>query len=187
MQGAQPLPQQASKSGAGGGWGGGSGAAAAVIATDFLAPPQEAPNVFAIKTEIGDALAAVFRFEAQKTMYGGKHIAAGDRVYLFDSETQGGAGLVACGVVTEAERVPRLPGIERQTPRVSITVQRTGSVLQRLGREELKRFKDWGDARPETELNFKLYRQATNKIVGISASVAAFLAGRCGGTPGART
>jgi hypothetical protein len=39
---------------------------------------------------------------------------------------------------------------------------------RRLGRRELKRFSDWSDGRPETELNFKFYRQATNKIVGIS-------------------
>ena len=31
------------------------------------------------------------------------------------------------------------------------------------------------DGRPETELNFKFYRQATNKIVGISDAAAAFL------------
>ena len=29
-------------------------------------------------------------------------------------------------------------------------------------------FSDWNDSQPETELNSKFYRQATNKIVGIS-------------------
>ncbi len=38
---------------------------------------------------------------------------------------------------------------------------------------ELK-FSNWSDGRPETELNFKFYRQATNKIVGISDEAAAF-------------
>ena len=33
------------------------------------------------------------------------------------------------------------------------------------------------DGRPETELNFKFYRQATNKIAGISDEAAAFLRG----------
>ena len=42
---------------------------------------------------------------------------------------------------------------------------------------ELRQFADWGDGRPDTELNFKLYRQATNKIVGISDAAAAFLRG----------
>jgi hypothetical protein len=44
-----------------------------------------------------------------------------------------------------------------------------------LGRSELKHFSDWNDSRPETELNFKLYRQATNKIVGISDRAATLL------------
>jgi len=47
----------------------------------------------------------------------------------------------------------------------------------RPGRSELKPFSDWGDGRPETELNFKLYRQATDKIVGISHEAIAFLRG----------
>jgi hypothetical protein len=44
-----------------------------------------------------------------------------------------------------------------------------------LGRSELKRFSDWNDGQPQTELNFKFYRQATNKIVGISDQTAEFL------------
>jgi hypothetical protein len=46
-----------------------------------------------------------------------------------------------------------------------------------LGRRELKRFSDWSDGQPATELNFKFYRQATNKIVGISDEAADFLDG----------
>jgi hypothetical protein len=52
---------------------------------------------------------------------------------------------------------------------------RTRRAKRRLGRSELKSFKYWSDGRPETELNFKFYRQATNKIVGLSDSAAAFL------------
>jgi len=50
-------------------------------------------------------------------------------------------------------------------------------ATQPLGRSELKPCADWGDGRPGTELNFKFYRQATNKIVGISDEVRAFLEG----------
>ena len=57
----------------------------------------------------------------------------------------------------------------------SITIRRTALAKRRLGRIELKPFSDWNDGRPETELNFKFYRQATNKIVGISDEAAAFL------------
>jgi len=130
---------------------------------------------FAIKAEISDPGAASFTFARQKTMYGGKRIAAGDTIFLFASENEGGPGLVARGVVTSAQAVARRPGAERQTPRVSITVKRTARAKRRLGRAELKPFADWHDGRPETELNFKYYRQATNKIVGLSETAAAFL------------
>jgi hypothetical protein len=36
-------------------------------------------------------------------------------------------------------------------------------------------FTDWNDCQPETELNFKFYRQVTNEIVGISDEALAFL------------
>ena len=130
---------------------------------------------FAIKTEIRDPRAKTFAFEAQKTMYGGKHIAAGDTVFLFASENEGGPGLIASGVVLSAEGIARVPGIVRQTPRVSVAIRRTASAKRELGRADLKVFANWNDGRPETELNFKLYRQATNKIVGLSDAAAAFL------------
>ena len=132
---------------------------------------------FAIKAGIDDPHAETFAFAAQKTMYGGRRIAAGDTIYLFASENEGGQGLVARGIVTAAEPVARLEGIERQTPRVSITVRRTALATRPLGRRDLKPFTDWDDGRPETELNFKYYRQATDKIVGLSDQAAAFLDG----------
>ena len=109
-------------------------------------------------------------------MYGGKHIAVGDTVYVLASENERGQGLIARGIVTAATAIPRKPGIARQTPRVSVTIRCTALARQPLGRSELKHFTDWQDGRPETELNFKLYRQATNKIAGISEAAAAFLA-----------
>jgi hypothetical protein len=130
---------------------------------------------FAIKAAVSDPRARTFAFTAQKTMYGGKHIARGDIIFVFASENEGGPGLVASGVVTSAKAIARKRGIVRQTPRVSITVRRTALVKQRLGRSELKLFSNWNDGRPETELNFKFYRQATNKIVAISDEAAAFL------------
>lgn len=130
---------------------------------------------YAIKTEIRDPKPKRFVFAAQKTMYGGKKIAAGDTIYVFASENEGGHGLVARGVVTAVEATPRKPGIERQTPRVSIAIKRTLLAKRPLGRGELKPLKNWKDGKPGTEINFKFYRQATNKIVGISAEAAAFL------------
>ena len=130
---------------------------------------------FAIKAEVSDPQAKTFVFKAQKTMYGGKHIAKGDTIFVFASENEGGQGLISRGVVTSAEAVAKKPGILRQTPRVSITIRRTALAKRRLGRRELKPFANWNDGRPETELNFKFYRQATNKVVGISKEATAFL------------
>ena len=131
--------------------------------------------VFAIKAEVSNLGAETFAFREQKTMYGGKHIAKGDTIFVFASENEGGPGLIASGVVTSAKAIPKKRGIARQTPRVSITIRRTALVMRRLGRRELKLFSDWKDGRPESELNFKFYRQATNKIVSISDEAAAFL------------
>jgi hypothetical protein len=132
---------------------------------------------FAIKAAMSDAQAKTFAFSAQKTMYGGKHIAEGDTVFLFASENEGGRGLLARGIVTSAEAIAKTRGIERQAPRMSITIKRTALAKRPLGRSELKPFSDWDDGRPATEFNFKFYRQATNKIVGISDETAAFLNG----------
>jgi hypothetical protein len=133
--------------------------------------------IFAIKAEVGDPQAETFVFRAQKTMYGGKYVAEGDRIFVFASENEGGPGLIARGVITSATAVAKKRGIARQTPRVSVVIRRTALAKRRLGRSELKPFSDWNDGRPESELNFKFYRQATNKIVGISEEAAVFLHG----------
>jgi len=134
--------------------------------------------MFAIKAQVSDPGEDAFAFSAQKTMYGGKHIAKGDTIFVFASENEGGPGLIASGVVTSAKAIAKKKrGIVRQTLRVSITIRRTALAKRRLGRRELRVFSDWNDGRPETELNFKFYRQATNKIAGISDEAAAFLRG----------
>src|SRR5256885_8668730 len=104
--------------------------------------------MFAIKAEVADPSAATFAFGAQKTMYGGKHIAKGDTIFVFASENEGGPGLIASGVVTSAKAIAKKPGIVRQTPRVSITVRRIAVAKRRLGRAELKLFSAWTDGRP---------------------------------------
>src|SRR5215470_4194190 len=98
---------------------------------------------FAIKAEIDAPRASAFTFTAQKTMYGGKQIAEGDTIFVFASENEGGQGLIARGVVTSAKAVARKPGIERQTPRMSVSIRRTALAKKLLGRSELKRFSEW--------------------------------------------
>jgi len=130
-------------------------------------------EAYAIKAGIDDPDAVSWTFAAQKTMYGGKLIREGDPIFVFSDE--GTIGLIAKGVVAHAEATPRRQGVERQTPRVSITVNRIAGTTRRLGRIELTPYNDWNDGRPETELNFKCYRQATGKIVGLSHEAAEFL------------
>jgi hypothetical protein len=130
---------------------------------------------FAIKAEVSDPHAKRFAFATQKTMYGGKRIAQGDTIFVFASENEGGRGLIARGLVTAAQAVAKKPGVARQTPRVSVAIKRTALAKRPLGRIELKPLNDWNDGRPGTELNFKFYRQATNKIIGISDEAASFL------------
>jgi hypothetical protein len=112
---------------------------------------------FAIKAEIRDPRVKALAFTAQKTMYGGKHIAQGDTVFVFASENEGGCGLIArhrhlvrSGCEEARQRPTNTPGQPHdQTHRMA---------TRRLGRSELKSFTDWEDGRPETELNFKFYR-----------------------------
>ena len=131
---------------------------------------------FVIKAEVRGQRLERFAFVAQKTLYGGKSIAEGEAVFVFASENEGGQGLIARGVVTSARPVAKKPGVARQTPRISLSVRRTAIARRPLGRRELRPLTDWKDGAPGTELNFKFYRQATNKIVGLSDEAAAFLA-----------
>src|SRR5262245_33932406 len=92
--------------------------------TAFRTMPDD-PESYAIKAEVNDPLADTFAISAQKTMYGGKHIAKGDTIFVFASENEGGPGLIARGVVTSAKPIAKKRGIARQTPRVTITIGRT--------------------------------------------------------------
>ena len=112
---------------------------------------------------------AAFLVFDEKTMWRGKTIQAGDAIFVFAAEHQGGRGLVARGIVIEAARGTGI--------RVGIRVKITGAAVQPLGRADLRRFRDRPDAAAPHELNHQLYRQATNKIAGISDAAAAYLDG----------
>ena len=62
--------------------------------------------MFAIKAEVNDPQAAAFTFSDQKTTYGGKHIIGGDLIFVFASKNEGGADLVAHGVITSVSPRP---------------------------------------------------------------------------------
>jgi hypothetical protein len=132
---------------------------------------------YLIKAAVADPDARQFSFRGQKTMYGGKAIREKDEIFVFASETEGGQGLIARGVVTAVRAVPikRKNPQARVTPRVSNEVRRVAKAKRSLGRVDLRVFTDWDDGKAQTELNFKFYRQATHKIGGISDEAAAFL------------
>ena len=58
---------------------------------------------------------------------------------------------------------------------MSITVTRTALAKRAFGREQLKAWRGATDGSPQAELDFKFYRQATNKIGGISEEAGKFL------------
>ncbi|WP_216665288.1 hypothetical protein [Pseudoruegeria sp. HB172150] len=103
----------------------------------------------------------------EKTMYGGKKIAPGDEVFVFASDHEGGRGLSSRGTVLG---VAPGPGI-----RLTIMVRLTAMAKRPFGRVELKDYRERTDASPETEIARRFYRQATNKIGGISEAAADLL------------
>ncbi len=66
--------------------------------------------MFAIKADVSEPRAETFTFRAQKTMYGGKKIARGDTIFIFASEDEGGAGLIASGVALQPRQSQRNRG-----------------------------------------------------------------------------
>lgn len=121
---------------------------------------------FAVKSAPARENAGLLEFE-EKTMWRGKAIRPGDHVFLFAAEHNGGHGLYARGVVAEADR--------REGIRVWVKVRRTQAASRPLGRAELRAFRDLAEGGPGAEIDHKLYRQATNKIAGVSDAAASFL------------
>jgi hypothetical protein len=122
---------------------------------------------FVVKAALaGDPAAPLLSF-TEKAMYEGRKIRAGDEIFVFASDHQGGQGLCARGVVTSVGRAPRARWV--------IDVRPLATARRRLGRTELKPFRDLDDAQPQAEIARKLYREATNKIAGVTEPGAAFL------------
>jgi len=117
----------------------------------------------------------VVDFPAQKTMYGGRKIAAGDTVFLF-VRGRDGAVLAGKATVLTARGDPPLPDVARQTPRVSVTLRMESQPVRALSRSDVARL---ATADPAVEeLRFRFFRQATPKIGAVSDALAAFLESR---------
>jgi hypothetical protein len=129
------------------------------------------PTSYVAKTGLGSNIDEDVLTLDEKTMYRGRDVAVGDEVFVFDAEHRGGSGLALAATVVAVEQGS---GTRRR-----ITVRRTATARRPIGRAELKVFRGVEDGSPQAELDFKLYRQPTNKIVGIAESTAAFLRDRC--------
>lgn len=112
-------------------------------------------------------------FVQVKTMYGGKAVRPGDALFLLTAGARG--ALIARGVIEAATSVPRTEA-PRQTPRVSIRVAGLAPPARPLARADLRA--PLPPEGPEAELDFKLYRQATPKLVGLTPATLEFLHAR---------
>lgn len=123
---------------------------------------------FAVKAKVGAPLSVGSTITVlEKAMYGGWKVAAGEAIFVFDSDHQGGSGLCARGVVTSVERAPE------HRWKAEILVE--GTPSRPLGRTELRPYKDVDDVCPEGEIARKLYRQATNKFIAVGDAEVAYL------------
>lgn len=115
---------------------------------------------FVVKSAVGGPLTVGSTVTVvEKAMYGGWAVAAGEDVFVFDSDHQGGAGLCARGVITSVERAAE----HRWKAQIRVEAR----ARHPLGREELRPYRDLDDGSPEGEIARKLYRQATNKVAAV--------------------
>lgn len=119
----------------------------------FKVPPQEVD---------GDTVTVEAR------SYGPVHLARGDRVFLWWSEAQGGAGLVGHGLCLAASSQP-----DGWRAVVEVVTDRHRG----FGKAELAPHRSAGRATPSGSLSAKLYRHALNKVVAITSEEERFLDG----------
>lgn len=98
--------------------------------------------------------------------YGMVTLARGDRVFLWWSETQGGAGLVGHGLCHEA----RFDGIVWRA-----AVEVIDDRFRGFGKADLANWREARSTVPLATLAAKLYKHSHNKVVAVSASETAFL------------
>jgi len=103
--------------------------------------------------------------------FGEVTLARGDRVFLWWSEAQGGAGLSGHGLCASASEGPDLLRAE-----VEVIALRSEGVG--FGRDALRPLRDATDDGPQTSLARKLYRHSHNKAVALTPDEEAFHDGR---------
>ena len=99
--------------------------------------------------------------------FGEVTLARGDRIFLWWSEAQGGAGLSGHGLCVSASDGPGLLCAEVEV----ITLRSRGVGF---GRDALRPLRDATDRAPQTSLARKLYRHSLNKAVALTRDEEAF-------------
>ncbi|RYG87520.1 MAG: hypothetical protein EON59_07170 [Alphaproteobacteria bacterium] len=93
---------------------------------------------------------------------------SGDDVYFWHSETTGGSGLAARGVITAVS--------DEDPVDLAVTITAAAPVSP-IGVAALRSHRDVGDNSPITGLAKILYRHSLNKVARLSQDEAALLAG----------
>lgn len=97
-------------------------------------------------------------------------VQTGECAFVWFSETQNGAGLIALATISGIEEV--LPG------QFSISLGNVREITQPLGNAQIGPFRDSRDERPESTLAKKIYRYAHNRIVRLTDEETSFLTSR---------
>jgi len=117
--------------------------------------------MFAIKAAVSVRGAETFAFSAQKTMYGGKHIAQRRYDLRLRERERRRASLIASGVrhlgQNDWQKNADRPA---NAARKHHPQTHPRSRSDAWGGASSNFFSNWNDGRPETELNFKFCRQA---------------------------
>jgi hypothetical protein len=108
---------------------------------------------------------------AEARVWKGTVPSAGQRAFVWTSETSGGEGLALRGTVTMVECL--------DGTRTRLTIEPDGcAVHAAVGKADLLPFRMTNDGQPISRLAKKLYYQAHNKIIALSPEEVAFLDAR---------
>ena len=99
----------------------------------------------------------------ERPMYGGKEIVSGDPIFIWESETQGGCGLRASGVVLQVVH-------SQQKLRIEVRIDLLLRQDSHFRYDQIKPHRDDTEATPIAGLARKLCRHAHNKIAKLTSS-----------------
>lgn len=104
----------------------------------------------------------------ERPMYGGKEICSANPIFIWESETQGGQGLRAHGVVLQVEHDhPKL--------RIEVRIDQVLPLNSHFSYADIKPFRDYTDDTPIAGLARKLCRHAHNKVAALTIAEGEFL------------